>query len=75
MASTSGLPVERKRAQQGLALEKEAGIRGLSYCLESTLSQRIASGMYHRDGALIMTSLLKAVHHSICHAHYPAHNP
>lgn len=53
MASTSGLPVERKRAQQGLALEKEAGIRGLSYCLESTLSQRIASGMYHRDGALI----------------------
>lgn len=31
---SSGLPVERKGTQQELALEKEAGSRGLSYCLD-----------------------------------------
>lgn len=45
MASRSGLPVERKGTQQELALEKEAGSRGLSYCLDF-ISKDIR-GMHH----------------------------
>ena len=44
MASRSGLPVERKGTQQELALEKEAGRRGLSYCLD--FISKDSRGMY-----------------------------
>lgn len=45
MASRSGLPVERKGTPQELGLEREAGSRGLSYCLD-VISKNIR-GMHH----------------------------